>query len=494
MFCTYLLDKLAVDYENRILLFDEDNLFIRSGAVQSVKSRGFEVIEYTEPLTFRYYYEARLRDNKDSKVVIHVRDTAIFVPYDIRKRFYNVSIDYVKLFPKLDALVLRKARHIDLDLLYVAYQNYFGDNLGAKGTMDFIRKRMFEEANANEFVDLLSTKIKKQIRRESLNYKDWLDVAKNWGKIRMLVDGGYAVRDIHELSQEINKAFKLWMFQHYHQLSASPNVDGPVIVHKINDYMRTRSQKIALILIDGMSVENWLTILAHVGDFDYNIEDGCCFAFVPSVTAISRQSVFSGKLPVSHSDPFSLKNEEKQWVEYWTENGYKANEIYFGKGMEVDIPYYIKIAGIVINFIDDLMHGQIQGQKGMYRDIASWARDGEFKRFVGGLIKRGFDVYVASDHGNVEAHGQGKPKNEGLLTEMTSLRARIYHDFAVTDKVEENFKAFKYPGIYLPKDFQYIVCEENTAFGTKGKSYVCHGGMSIEEVIVPFIRIKDVTS
>lgn len=491
MFGDYLLNKLAVDYENRILLFDEDGLFEKSGILPAVKAKGFTVVEYADPVKFRYFYEAKLRDKKDLKVIIHVKDTALYVPYDIRRRFYNVSISYFTLFPKLDAVELRKARHMDLDLLNIAYQNYFGGNLGAKGTRNFIKNVMFFKANANEFVELLSVKIKQRIG-ENLNYRDWFTIARDWARIRLAVDGGFAEHDIEPLKKEINKFFKLWMLEHYHELSANPNVESPVIASKVNDYMRAKSQKIALILIDGMSPENWLTILANTEDFAYDVETEYCFALVPSVTAISRQSLFSGKLPVSHSDPFSLKNEEKQWIEYWTGNGYREREIFFGKGVKVDIPYRVKIAGIVINVIDDLMHAQIQGQQGMYRDIASWARDGEFKRLVDRLIESGFDVYVTADHGNIEALGQGKPENEGVLTEMTCLRARIYRDFAVTHKVEENFNVLKFPGIYLPKGYQYIICDEDNAFGTRGKSYVCHGGMSIEEVIVPFIRIKDV--
>lgn len=491
LFGDYLLNRLAVDYENQIILFDEDNLFRKSGVLPVVQEKGFSVVEYIDPVEFRYYYEAKLRDRDDLKIIIHVRDLELFVPYDIRKRFYNVTLSYVTLFPKLDAAELRKTPHIDLDWLYVAYRNYFGGNLGVQGTRDFIKNTMFSQANASEFVRLLSAKIKQQVG-ETLNYRDWFAIARDWARIRLAVDGGFAGEDINELAKEINQAFKTWMLNHYHELSASPSVEGPVIAHKINDYIRTRSQKIALILMDGMSVENWLTILTNTEDFTYEIEAGYCFALVPSITAISRQTVFSGKLPVSHSVPFALKNEEKQWVEFWKEKGYAEREIFFGKGMEVEIPYRVKIAGIVINFIDDLMHGQIQGQKGMYRDIATWARGGEFKKFLGSLFTQGFDVYITSDHGNIEAIGQGKPKNEGVLTETTCLRARIYQGFADTDKLEVNFRTFNFPGIYLPRGCQYIICDDNTAFGVMGKSYICHGGMSIEEIIVPFIRIKDV--
>lgn len=491
LFDDYLINKLAVDYENRILLFDKANLFEKSGVHRIAAGKGFEIIEYTDVEEFRYLYESKLRDKDELKTIIHVKDPDIFVPFDIRSRYYNVVVDYSTVFPKLDAAELKKFGLIDLDLLFIAYQNYYGGNLGAKATGDFVKSKMYAEANANELVDVLEARIEKRLGKE-LNYRDWFVIAKDWARIRMMVDGGFASRSIEEMSGEIDRAFRGWMLEHYKGLSGNPSIDSPVMVHRINDYMRARSRKIALILMDGMSVENWLIIAASCEGLDKDIEMGYSFALVPSITAVSRQSVFSGKLPASHRDAFTLKDEEKQWREYWQNSGYAESDIYFGKDVEADIPYNVRVAGIIVNVIDDLMHGQIQGQEGMYRDIASWAGSGEFKRLVDELTGKGFDVYVTSDHGNIEAAGQGRPKNEGLLTEMTCLRARIYNDFASTGKTEEKYKVFEYPGTYMPKEYRYIICEGNTAFGIKGKRYVCHGGMSIEEIIVPFIRIKDV--
>lgn len=491
LFNNYLLNKLAVDYENRILLFDQTGIFDRSGARQLAADKGFEIIEYTDPEEFRYLYELKLRDREELKTLIHVRTPGIFVPCDIRSRYYNVIVDYVTLFPKLDAAELGKFHHIDLDLLFVAYQNYYGASLGAKATRDFVNSKIYAEANANELVDVLKAGIEKRLSK-GLNYRDWFGIAKDWAGIRMMVDGGFSGRSIEALSEQIDEAFKEWMLEHYKGLSGNSNIDSPVMIHRINDYMKSRSRKIALILMDGMSVENWLTIAANCDGLDKEIEMGFSFALVPSITAVSRQSAFSGKLPISHRDAFSLKDEEKQWREYWQNSGYAESDIYFCKGMEIDIPYNVRVAGIIVNIIDDLIHGQIQGQKGMYRDIASWAGSGEFKGLINGLTEKGFDVYITADHGNIEAVGQGRPKNEGLLTEMTCLRSRVYNEFASTGIIEDKYKVLEYPGTYMPKEYRYIICDGNAAFGIKGKRYVCHGGMSIEEIIVPFITIKDV--
>jgi len=486
----FILEKMAVDYTDQVLLFDYDNLSVKSGALRVAHTKGFQIIEYNDPEEFRYYYELKLRDNEDIKVIVRVTDEKIYVPYDIRKKYYNVFVDYASIFQKLDPVELKRFRHIDLDLLYIAHQNYFGNVLGSKSTRQFIENEMFSRKNANEFVDTVCSKIERRLR-EKLSYRDWCGIARDWARVRLMVDGGFSDRDIKCITKKINKTFKDWMLNNYGLLSASTSVEGPVMVHRINDYMLSKSQRIALIVVDGMSLENWLSMLASWSDLEYDIETVCCFALVPTVTPVSRQSIFSGKLPISHSDPFSLRQEEKQWVEYWVSNGYKESDVYFGRGTEVDFPYNIKVAGIIVNFIDDLMHGQIQGQKGMYRDIVHWARSGELKRLIRNLINRSFDVYIASDHGNIEVVGQGRPRNEGVLTEMTSLRTRVYQDFAVTEEVEENFKVFTYPGVYMPKNYRYIICDEDTAFGTKGQSYVCHGGMNIEEVIVPFAIIKE---
>ena len=67
---------------------------------------------------------------------------------------------------------------------------------------------------------------------------------------------------------------------------------------------------------------------------------------------------------------------------------------------------------------------------------------------------------------------------------MTSLRTRVYQDFVVTEEVEENFKVFTYPGVYMPKNYRYIICDEDTAFGKRPKLCMPRG-MNIEEVIVP---------
>lgn len=491
MFADFLISKLGLDYSQVILAFDPDNLIERGGIKALINQKGFELLDYKDPEEFRYIYESNIRDNDKLKAVIRVTDPSMYVPYDICKRSNAVNVALSALFPKLNENALRSKGLLDLDLLAVAYSNYFGDSLSEGQTLRFLTDSLYAADNVKEYVGLLTDQICNLLGGD-LKYADWFAIAEKWAKIRMMVDGRYIDMDIKDLAENIDRAFTAWLMDNYRYLSASYSTHAPVMVHKAVDFIRAYSDKAALIVVDGMSVEDWFIFAAHAGDFECYAEMGYSFAFIPTITSISRQSIFSGQLPVNHIAPFSLAHEEKQWCQFWLDNGFKDAEIFFGRGTDIDVPIDVKITGIIINTIDDIMHGQMQGQEGMYRDIASWAGQGELQGLIQRLLAQGFQVYITSDHGNIEAVGQGRPPNEGVLTEITGLRARIYQDFAQTDKLKANFQVMEYPGIYLPKEYRYILCDGYSAFATEGENVICHGGMNIEEVIVPFIKVKGV--
>jgi hypothetical protein len=42
----------------------------------------------------------------------------------------------------------------------------------------------------------------------------------------------------------------------------------------------------------------------------------------------------------------------------------------------------------------------------------------------------------------------------------------------------------------LPPDFLPLFAGERTAFANKGEPLVAHGGFSVEELIVPFVKVS----
>lgn len=146
---------------------------------------------------------------------------------------------------------------------------------------------------------------------------------------------------------------------------------------------------------------------------------------------------------------------------------------------------------VIINDIDDLVHGQKQGRVGMYNDISLWAKSGKLQMLIKDLYAQGFDVYITSDHGNTPCIGAGTIRGVGVEVETKSKRMFVLKDFAEL----RNFfgdKVVAYPGYYLDNDYKYYVCKSGVSFDNMNEEVMTHGGISIDEVIVPFIKVRTV--
>ena len=109
------------------------------------------------------------------------------------------------------------------------------------------------------------------------------------------------------------------------------------------------------------------------------------------------------------------------------------------------------------------------------------------------MLAQGFDVYISADHGNAPCTGMGKLMKTGVETETKSRRMIVLKDFANKDSLFEKYEnLIEYPGYYLDKQFDYLICGVGESFDAKGDEVMSHGGITIDEVIVPFIKIKAV--
>ena len=97
---------------------------------------------------------------------------------------------------------------------------------------------------------------------------------------------------------------------------------------------------------------------------------------------------------------------------------------------------------------------------------------------------------MTADHGNVEAVGVGRP-NQGVIAETRGERVRAYRSEALLAE-----SAIAYPGTIrldiagLPANFMPLFAGGRTAFVPVGEQLVVHGGMSVEELIVPFVKVS----
>lgn len=252
---------------------------------------------------------------------------------------------------------------------------------------------------------------------------------------------------------------------------------------------RTDGEKMALLVIDGMSVLDWKVIESQLNRFCYDVNYS--FALIPTTTSISRQSLLSGKLPVELDNPFDLSQEESLFYSKVSEMGVARRNILYHKGYDFSLSGSNKVAGLIFNDIDDIVHSQNLGDEAMYYDVLKYCQSGKLEAVIVNLLDKGYRVFLTSDHGNAKSTGIGNAPNRGIELESKCQKALVYKEYSDVEDVLEKYDLFEYPKYYLPKNLHYLLCKQKRAFGIKNKQVYTHGGITLEEVIVPFVEIKE---
>ena len=152
----------------------------------------------------------------------------------------------------------------------------------------------------------------------------------------------------------------------------------------------------------------------------------------------------------------------------------------------------LRVAGFVIDTIDKIMHGMQLGTAGMHNQARQWTTQGFLAQLLDLFLEKEFVVFLTSDHGNIEAQGCGRP-TEGAVADLRGERVRVYPDQALRTRVQERFpNAIAWPPLGLPEDYLPLLAPGRLAFILQGERIVGHGGISLEELVVPFVRIERV--
>jgi len=351
-------------------------------------------------------------------------------------------------------------------------------------------------------------RILEMIPEEGCRYSDWIAFAGKWAELLALVYKGPSVADLPGMiSDKIERAFFDWMCKHYRMLiNAPPN--SPAMLHHVPRKLsrlleEKKAKKIALIVLDGLSLDQWITIRGCLGHRDnvYRVDESACFAWVPTLTSVSRQTIFSGKVPWDFPSTINTTNkEEKLWRQFWEMHGLKRMQIAYKRGLgdgnvadvldDILHPQNTKALGLVVDKVDKIMHGVQLGSSGMHNQIKQWADAGFLDRLFQYLLELDFQIWLTSDHGNIECHGIGKP-NEGAIAETRGERVRIYTCDNLRETVAQAYpSSFAWNSIGLPENYYPLLLSNDDAFASKDITLVGHGGISLQEVIVPLVKIE----
>lgn len=482
MFASFVFEKASAEYTEKILLIDSDNLNGELCYSDYFAAQGFSVLRYENDLLFRIEHDEAIYGEGRYAVIAPPN---IYIPYDVRRRFRVFDVSIASIFPKLNATAIKNYPHMNFELLSSAYKNNFTDLTSEAQTIKFIKSKVFEKNNVASFLEKKVRDLQQEVT-VAQSYTDWCRIA----NMKATIDVLATEYELDVNTEEVNQCFIEWVLKSFGKLSSTMNRQTPVIVSRAMEYIHDRSTKFVIIVMDGMSQFDWRILSGSFGDIAYQKTD--MFAMIPTTTSVSRQCLLSNKLPLQLVTPWSQSKEKSEFFECVSDMGYTNEQIGYERGYNADFGMSIKCGAVIINEIDDTVHSQGQGRLGMFNDVSVMAKQGNLKSLVKKLLKKGFDVYITADHGNAPCIGMGKLMKTGVEVETKSRRMVVLKDFADKESLISNYGMIEYPKYYLSKDNDYLICAVGTSFDSKGDDVMSHGGITVDEVIVPFITIKAV--
>ena len=352
--------------------------------------------------------------------------------------------------------------------------------------------------------------VEKELPTAEARYSDWTAFALKWAELSSLVHCGnsteYQTR-LREIGDALNSTFAGWLTDHYSSLINLPPTN-PAMLHHVprrlaRDIEYTSSSRAALIVVDGLALDQWVTIRQLLQKQDANLvmRESATFAWIPTLTSVSRQSIFSGKPPLYFPSSINSTNsEEKLWKQFWESHGLSRFDVAYQRGLgdgdaagvldSAIHPGKTKVVGLVVDKVDKIMHGMQLGSAGMHNQIKQWCQGGFLAALVGQLLEYGYEVWLTADHGNIQCEGKGRP-SEGVIAETRGERVRVYPTPELRAQVAGAFPfAHEWQPVGLPADYFPLVAGGRDAFVNPGDAIVGHGGVAIEEVIVPLVKFE----
>lgn len=146
------------------------------------------------------------------------------------------------------------------------------------------------------------------------------------------------------------------------------------------------------------------------------------------------------------------------------------------------------VIGLVLSATDELMHSaELLGDIGLHAGLDAWVRSGVLTEVLAQAAAHGYETWLTADHGNLAVEPVKEPR-EGAFVERPGTRARRYASKTLRDAaVAEGVAWDSLPGYPSDESERLLFASGRTGWGA---SRLSHGGLSLDEVIVPLVQIE----
>jgi hypothetical protein len=311
-------------------------------------------------------------------------------------------------------------------------------------------------------------------------------------KLKYLLSSNLILKESYlKIENAFNTRFQRFIDNIYGSLFSLSGVRKPVVVSRILEHIKAKpAKKKALLVIDGMNYWQWNLLGKALTTSGLFYTPNASLAFIPTITAWSRQAIFKGDKPDLNEDN---SKESKLFEAYWSQHGVPAYQIEFRKFSVNDplsvnsISNDITILGLVCNDLDDIMHGSILGDIQLKSSTEQWIEKSKIVQTISALKLNGFEIYITADHGNIEATGL---KNLTLKEKVGALSRGKRHLHFSNETLLESFLE-QNTNLVLDRKGLSVYLKDMEAFTTANSQVITHGGSHFWEVIIPFISINE---
>ena len=368
---------------------------------------------------------------------------------------------------------------------------------------------------------------------DRLDADEWSDIYRqlvNWEiKLEKSKDDG--MKEIFAMQKkEANTQFCRFIDKNYRDW-LDGDEDAPLLSHKLlkeRVFPNLGNGPLFLVVIDNLRFDQWLVLKPLISEF-FNVDDESLFySILPTATHYARNAIFAGLMPADiekkHPDLWLNENDEggknmyeKELLEKNLQRNQLDIKMSYNKVIKLDFAKRLvdrfndllknDLNVLVYNFVDMLSHArtemevikELADDESAYRSLtASWFNHSPLKDILKKIAKNGHKLVITTDHGTIRV--DSPVKIVGDKHTNTNLRYKVGKNLGYNEKevlVSSDPEAIRLPRENVSSSFVFAKENDFFAYPNNFNYYANyyrdtfqHGGVSLEEVIIPFIELS----